>query len=736
MSAKNKASLFFKVDARAIIRLGRDSIRDNTTALLELVKNSYDADATEVEIEIFTNVAKPYIRIADNGVGMSEVELEENWLRIGFSGKTQSKRTASKRRKTGEKGIGRLSADRLGSKLELRTKAAQSSPVGLSVNWDNFDVDDRTIESVGVELVRNQAPRTPKNRRSSAGSGTELIIRELRQAWTAENLHNLYLELSTLIAPILSVSNFRIFLSSDAWKKKRSEVQTAFPETAQLELDAVFNGAKLNYSITERTARQKVIRPNEEISWKKLVQHADQPGGEGRSSKPKLGDVRIKLLFFVQRAPTFSESEFSLADIRRFLQLHAGIKIYRDGVMVKPYGDLRDPQGDWLLLAQRRSRDPAGVGRKTYKIAPNQLVGAVLLGRDSNPKIADSTSREGLIKSQEFFDLRALVLGAIGILESYRHRTYKDTKRIQEPTQAAREAVQAANEQVKALRSNLQALKKEIPSSALRPIEKISDRAAVALSALSTAEKSVQALIGHSSLYRGLATIGIASAVFGHETQASIDEFSSALQAGVAQLNRKPPQIRRALTEFEKASKYSDRVAAWGAFALARVQHEKRQKKRRDLKPLLSELLEHLRPVFDASTISLEYDLHEINARIFEMDIEAILLNLLTNAYHACRLEDRPRKVLVSLRAKSHDSIKGLELSVADSGPGIAEEFKDKIWEPLFSTRLDREGRQIGTGLGLTIVKSICDDLNGVTNLKDSSALGGAEFSAWLPLET
>src|SRR3989344_2721470 len=129
----------FIVDARTIINLGRDSIKNPTTALLELVKNCYDADATIVEVEI----NKDSIRIADNGVGMTEKQLEQNWLRIGFSEKRSQKVTKKSRRKTGEKGIGRLSTDRLGEKISLYTKSEKTSPLKLFVDWEKFDVDGK-----------------------------------------------------------------------------------------------------------------------------------------------------------------------------------------------------------------------------------------------------------------------------------------------------------------------------------------------------------------------------------------------------------------------------------------------------------------------------------------------------------------------------------------------------------------------------------------------------------------
>jgi hypothetical protein len=112
----------FSVDARAMLTWGRESIKDHTTAVLELVKNSYDAAATIVEVQIWTNLfaeGGPHIRIVDDGVGMSATDVENNWLRLGYSAKREDRFTARGRRRTGEKGVGRISADRLGCRLSL-----------------------------------------------------------------------------------------------------------------------------------------------------------------------------------------------------------------------------------------------------------------------------------------------------------------------------------------------------------------------------------------------------------------------------------------------------------------------------------------------------------------------------------------------------------------------------------------------------------------------------------------
>lgn len=147
LSKKDKNFQRFFIDAKTLIHLGRDSIKDHTTALIELVKNCYDADAKNVDVEIISKGKKPIIRVADNGFGMTRDQLLNNWLRIGFSNKRQSKMSELGRRRTGEKGIGRISTDRLGAQIELISKTESDGLVGLKVNWDEFDSEGKCKSS-------------------------------------------------------------------------------------------------------------------------------------------------------------------------------------------------------------------------------------------------------------------------------------------------------------------------------------------------------------------------------------------------------------------------------------------------------------------------------------------------------------------------------------------------------------------------------------------------------------
>ncbi len=242
----------FTVDARTILTLGRDSIKDHTTALVELVKNSYDADASNIEIEIMTKASEPYIRVADNGHGMTEKIVDDHWLRIGFSEKTTHTVSQKKRRRTGEKGIGRISADRLGSLLELHTKAKEEGPFGLRINWDDFDVKGRALESVNLNVLDIFTIDIPSNYDGTATiSGTELIIRQLRQNWTPNDIEVLDRELSALISPFRGVDNFSIRINTDIIEGYNKIVGEHTNENYVVRLDINHKGAdhRVEYTV-------------------------------------------------------------------------------------------------------------------------------------------------------------------------------------------------------------------------------------------------------------------------------------------------------------------------------------------------------------------------------------------------------------------------------------------------------------------------------------------------------
>lgn len=260
----------FVVDARTLLTLGRDSIKDHLTAIIELVKNSYDADATLVEVHIESGTpSDSYIRIADNGTGMTEEDIDDRWLRIGYSAKQGATLTQLSRRRTGEKGIGRISADRLGSRLLLRTKTQSTPPVALSVDWDRFNKSGNTLQTVEIDFYPESEIELPIGHSGASKSGTELIIRNLRQNWPKAEVEALREELSTLTPPFGGVKDFSITLTTNLSHAFSGIVQSPFWERAELRLELELADDLITYSVSG----QLLPSPKRDsLQWGQLIQ--------------------------------------------------------------------------------------------------------------------------------------------------------------------------------------------------------------------------------------------------------------------------------------------------------------------------------------------------------------------------------------------------------------------------------------------------------------------------------
>ncbi len=744
LSKHDKKYQRFAIDAKTLIHLGRDSIKDHTTALIELVKNSYDADAGNVEVEVFCRNGKDLIRISDNGFGMTKEQLLNSWLRIGFSNKRESKLSELGRRRTGEKGIGRISTDRLGGKLELITKTETDGIIGLKVNWDDFDVEGKDIFDIDIELTNPTSISIPKKDGIASEIGTEIRVTELRQTWTLRNIENLYYELSALTPPFNEVKDFEINLKNDISEIYSKKVTSDFLKASEIELTAIYDGegSDVIYNITDKYSDNETT---EFIQWQQILGRLPKRlVNDDLSEDLSLGPVTIKLNFFLREAASVLGTDLKLSDLRAFLDTNAGLKIYRDNFAVKPYGFPSSQFGyDWLELGDRKARNPAGLGRgDDYMVNPNQLIGAVFISRDLNPKLVDSAAREGLVESEEFSELKALVMGAILVLESHRAKLYPEiqkTRKEKETTAAHREAIKI-KDQLTAVREDLTAIKTEIEkkgdaTKAVAFIKPIAKTINTVDHISQEVDFTISELLNWQRVLSGLATMGISSAVFGHETESSISQFKGSVSTAKLVLSEFPPNVASAIEELDKALKHSKKVAAWGAYALTRVQREKRSRRKTQVIKTITTVVNELKPAFDASTIEVKVKGENFYTTTYPMDIESILVNLLTNAYTATLLKSGTRKINVTVDKEKKGDKEGFYFSVADTGHGIAKEFEHRIFEPLFSTKTvgASNSRSIGTGLGLTIVKSIAEELEGEVTFGKDPTLKGAFFKIWLP---
>ncbi|MCX2485069.1 ATP-binding protein [Pedobacter sp. MR2016-24] len=715
----------FFIDARLILQLGRDSIKDHTTALVELIKNSFDADASKVEVEIYAKSEKKYIRIADNGFGMTAKEIEDNWLRIGFSEKKKSKISKNGRRKTGEKGIGRIASDRLGSSLRMLSKSSNDSLQGLEVNWDNFDVSDKAIGDIELKDINDGIIKIPiKENEPPRSTGTEMTIASLRTEWEEIDIKNLYQELS-YFSPIFS-NEFEIEIKNDINPAYSKQVTSAIYSTAEIQLTLQYDG-KDNLIYEFQNKINPLKNKTEIFSLKQFMQQ--------EKYKPlECGPIELNLYFFVRKSSMLQGTTFSLTNLKDFLSENYGVKLYRDKVVVKPYGFSNSQFGqDWLGLDSEKSKDPAGLSRESYRAGSNNIVGYAYFTRDENSLLKDSASREGLVENKAFYDLKDLINASITLLSAYRVDINKKSQEKIVESESTNKHINSVKARLLSVVENIEAIKSSLEN-------KSDPRALSLVSTIDTienvideTEKTFEDLLEEKRVLSALATLGISSAVFGHETESAITVFQDSASNAKGYLTKPIPNIDIAVEQLTVALKQAKLISSWGVFALSRIEKDKRKPRNRSVTDIIKRVLEQIKPALDALEIKVESKLERVVALTHAMDIESILLNLLTNAFSAVPNSERERKIKILLSHENRNDIKGMVMSVSDSGPGIAPEYHEKIWTALFTTKIGKKERQSGTGLGLAIVKSIVTELEGEITLTSDDEIKGAQFNIWLP---
>lgn len=387
--------------ARLISLIGDELISDEIVAVIELVKNAYDADADVVDVKFEVNESHVPIRltITDDGHGMSLATVLGSWFEPGTVHKKKDERSPDKKRMyQGAKGVGRFAAARLGDTLLMETKCddEKESTVVL-LEWGNFD-DDSYLDEVEITY---ETAHSPKKKH-----GTTLTVEGLneKKEWTDEDFENLHYRLARLISPFTEVKNFSINLDIPTMPELTGEVEahdlTRNPEysfTGTLSVDGKINGTIFH--------KKKELKP--------LEDHPIGKKGEVVGCGPLEFEIRAWDRDREGLASHMLAYDMNISTVRKILDSHCGVSIYRDGFRVHPYGERGN---DWLSLDTRSRQNP------TVHLANNQIIASIKTSRTTNPGLIDRTTREGLVFTPEFKELNDWVVRVLQVLEGERYR--------------------------------------------------------------------------------------------------------------------------------------------------------------------------------------------------------------------------------------------------------------------------------------------------------------------------
>jgi len=824
----------FKISARTARLIGRQNFPNPEGAVIELVKNSYDADAS-VCIVIFDNkfakipdkltiqefigfvkkeklLAKYYffddeqksylyvenlinnineqedirrerlqiqdffrlqtkLYIIDNGEGMTDKIIENYWMTIGTNNKEVEVFTKNKRVKTGAKGIGRFALDKLGDTAEVLTKPnpnvhrinALDNAFLWQVDWESFEGDKKTLDEVeayliGVDISKfsseiegvlpQQARSNSDLRINTFATGTKIEIANLRDTWDDYSVDKLFSNLEVLIPP-REEREFDIFLFSTLNSQKYGKVSPSVCDDYDYKLDAhvdingfvevtifrnEFDVKKIpsdffegdlakETKYTKNSFKKGIIVEN--FRLEQLV-----PGLKDVDEKDVLnsiGEFDVTFYFMKLQASesdrkVFLYKDFNSASRRTWLEQFGGIKLFRDNFRVRPYGELKNAAFDWLQLGERAARSPSSIGQQRtgiWRVRPNQISGVINISRVTNIRFEDTSSRYGLQENTTFLYFIEIIKGILSVFEQDRSNVGR----------ALRSYYIASHESIVSDEEADEIKERVRKSKTKREKNQVEEDSVRLLDYTENLEDKIEELKNETNLLRILASNSLVVASFTHELVNikdnlvfRIDEITRALTPLIdKQKLANTPDFLSPYIMLEGIKHDDEKLREWLRYSFETLRRDKRQRKNRDLLDYFKKFKDFWRTACENRGIVLNLELpkvDELKIRVFEAELDSIFNNLLINSFEAFLRKDAPSERIITIKIESLDS--DIHFTYMDSGPGLSKDINDpeKIFEPHFTTKKDvYTGEDVGTGLGMWIVKGFVSEYNGTINI-------------------
>ena len=729
--------LRFTVDAGLIDRLGRELVGRQETALVELVKNSYDADARQVAIVLEEDT----LTITDDGTGMTREELVAGFLRLASIFKVNEPQSRIYgRQRAGRKGIGRFSTQRLGNMLHLRTWVNHDEPgVSLAVDWRKFK-SGRSLDEVPVQVGEEPA----------GNPGTIIRIEGLRDEWSNAQIRRCWRGLlalqqpfpvtlvdhETKVDPGFSVSFFRdsgLFDDPELVADFQTEILAHHHALFEFRVDA---DGQAEWRILQN-------RFGPDRSWAKI--HHQHRDSKNPPLYTALRSVGMKAHYFIL-SPEFLPS-LVFSRVRDALREEGGIRLYRNGFRVVPYGE---PGNDWLRLDQIYAQR----GVTLSPVANRNFFGVVEVTDPEGIQFEEHTSREGLIETEAFRELTGL---ATSVLVTAATRINEDRGRKTSAGGATqRKSIDMLDKLRNAARLAYAAEEagRDSPSKPTASIEQHTDGVDAAISnsespsnllqqTIVLIEQQQAALADEAALLRLLATLGLTMSEFSHETGMTFEAvrmdfqavFKSALDArtGDIAFAVQAERARVMLARLDALTAYLNELAS--ARSVRQLAPVSVSKAIQDFENGVNRLAEKANVTIDV--VTPDYD-PLFTKPMHIAEVSSILLNLFSNSLKALRRSEGERCIQVQAERDGEDFVL---IRFSDSGDGIPVAHREKVFDLFFTTRIAAPATATtaeqfsGTGLGLWIVHQIISKAGGDVEVVDPPSGFSTCLEVRLPAE-
>ena len=428
---------FFKPNARLLLHLGDELIKNESIAVLELVKNAYDADASRVSLTLngVHSASDGVITIEDDGTGMDLKTVSDVWMEPGSDHKTKPGRQVTERfgrTVLGEKGVGRFAVHKLGDTIEMTTRRSGKKEVYVRIDWNTFK-NSKCLEDVPI-TIEEREPREFTGKRT----GTKLVIRNLGRDWDRRMLRTVYRSYNSLRFPYDSAGAFKTTFDTD-----RKEWLEGIPSREQMEELALFRFecdmegdriTRFDYEFAPWPSMKRIKprRVTERGDFGKAMAMMDADKNPIDLSRHKIGRIRFRGRIFDLDPLSLGPGLRALhgagekKGLAEYLKQNGGIRVFRDDMRVYGYGE---PDNDWLSLDTRRVNMPG------TRIGNNLILASVHLDRKASTDLREKTDREGFLENEAYLTFAGAVLYAVERVEDQRRIDKAKIRASYSPTQ-------------------------------------------------------------------------------------------------------------------------------------------------------------------------------------------------------------------------------------------------------------------------------------------------------------
>ncbi|WP_302631373.1 sensor histidine kinase [uncultured Clostridium sp.] len=753
----------FNVDAYTARLIGRESLAKVDSAVIELVKNGYDADA-RISIVYYDDISK-IIYICDNGCGMTEEIIDKHWMTIGNSSKRDECITLNGRVQTGSKGIGRFALDRIASKCSMLT-INDIDRIQWNVDWNEFS-HEKLITDIYAEIIQTDIKFSEFIKdcynyefkklifSNFNNTGTIFKLENLNDDWDKKIISKVRKALDNIAVPGMS-DLFKIYFFTNKDTIETAHISPARIDESDYEIKFEIKDCNISVNIKrnefdfkdrfEEILREAGFSEEDRRIFNGEVKNLKCPldefvYGYDKNVYNNIESLNGELFFNKVTVQNKDKENYFYKDIagrRKYSKELGGIKIYRDNFRVRPYGDYDSFNFDWLMLSQRKQASPAAISDMSgsWRVNSEQMTGIINISR-TNKAFEDQANRDGLVENKEYDLLRDIIIKIISLFEEDRQYVVRKLREYNKIINSYDAAYNDILVKIKNHDKNKNAQKnEEEDKSKINNDKKAEDfkdshiETEKVKIVIEEKDNIIRDLVDENSLLASLATTGIMANTYIHEIRTlnvslftrsvAISDRLSILKEYISD-SKIVEYINKAINSADSITSLKDKYNSWYEITINNIQKKRTEVKETNIVELIREIKINWERVLSDKNILIEFlhDEEEIIQKVAPREIESIFHNLITNsvsAFETTRFNGSEKRIMISLKEMAC----GFEILYQDNGPGLDKSLKrnpNEILKAFVSASTNSFGEKVGTGMGMWIIEKFVKQYNGEIDL-------------------